>query len=127
MMIWALGLVLLAALAGLGWRQGAIKVGFSFVGIVLGVLLAAPLGHLLSRLLGLIGVKDPLLNWALGPLLVFVLISAIAKIAAAAVHHKADVHYKYHAGGSYDWFCGRGLTIASAFAWDYSTALLISS
>ena len=98
MMIWALGLVLLAALAGLGWRQGAIKVGFSFVGIVLGVLLAAPLGHLLSRLLGLIGVKDPLLNWALGPLLVFVLISAIAKIAAAAVHHKADVHYKYHAG-----------------------------
>jgi len=98
MMIWALGLVLLASVAALGWRQGAIKVGFSFIGIVLGALLAGPLGHLFSRLLGLMGVKDPLLNWALGPLLVFVLISVIAKISAAAVHQKADVHYKYHAG-----------------------------
>src|SRR5947209_5949325 len=98
MMIWALGLVLLASVAALGWRQGAIKVGFSFFGIVLGALLAGPLGHLFSRLLGFMGVKDPLLNWGLGPLLVFVLISVIAKISAAAVHQKADVHYKYHAG-----------------------------
>lgn len=98
MTIWALGVVLLAALAGLGYRQGAIKVAISFIGIVLGAVLAAPLGHLVGRLLGLVGVKDPLLVWALGPLLVFVLVSAIAKISAAAVHHKVDVYYKYHAG-----------------------------
>ncbi|HZR21284.1 MAG TPA: CvpA family protein [Verrucomicrobiae bacterium] len=98
MTIWALGLILLASLAGLGYRQGAIKVAFSFVGIVLGAVLAVPLGRPLGRLLGLVGLKDPLLVWALGPVLVFIIFSVIFKIAAAAAHHKADVYYKYHAG-----------------------------
>jgi uncharacterized membrane protein required for colicin V production len=98
MTIWALGLILLASLAGLGYRQGAIKVAFSFLGIVLGAVLAVPLGRPLGRLLGLVGLKDPLLVWALGPVLVFIIFSVIFKIAAAAAHHKADVHYKYHAG-----------------------------
>ena len=98
MTIWALGLILLASLAGLGWRQGAIKVAFSFLGIVLGAILAAPLGHPLGRLLRLVGLKDPLLVWALGPVLVFLIFSVIFKIAASAVHHKVDVYYKYHAG-----------------------------
>jgi hypothetical protein len=98
MMIWVLAIILLASLAGLGYRQGAIRVAFSFLGILIGALLAVPLGRLLGRVLGLVGVKDPLLVWVLGPLLVFVLFSAIFKIAAAAVHHKVDVHYKYHAG-----------------------------
>src|SRR5947207_1846606 len=98
MTIWVLALILLASVAALGYRQGAIRVGFSFFGILFGALLAAPLGHLLGRLLGLVGLKDPLLVWALGPILVFVLISALFKVAAAAVHHKVDVYYKYHAG-----------------------------
>jgi hypothetical protein len=98
MTIWVLVLVLLASLAGLGFRQGAIRVGFSFFGILFGALLAVPLGRLLGRVFGMVGLKDPLLVWALGPLLVFILISAGFKIAAAAVHHKVDVHYKYHAG-----------------------------
>jgi hypothetical protein len=98
MTTWVLALVLLASLAGLGYRQGAIRVAFSFFGILCGALLAVPLGRLLGRVLGLVGVKDPLLLWALGPLLVFILISIIFKIAAAAVHHKVDVYYKYHSG-----------------------------
>ena len=98
MTIWLLAILLLASLAGLGYRQGAIRVGFSFFGIILGALLAVPLGRLVGRLVGLVGVKDPLLVWALGPLIVFVVISIIFKVAAAAVHQKVDVHYKYHAG-----------------------------
>ena len=98
MTIWILAVILLASLAGLGYRQGAIRVAFSFFGIVLGAVLAVPLGRPLGRVWGLVGVKDPLLVWVLGPVLVFVLFSVIFKIAAAAVHHKADVHYKYHAG-----------------------------
>src|SRR5579862_5126758 len=98
MTIWLLAVILLASVAGLGYRQGAIRVGFSFFGIIFGALLAVPLGRPLGRLLGLVGVKDPLLVWALGPILVFILFSVAFKIAAAAVHHKADVHYKYHAG-----------------------------
>jgi len=98
MTIWLLALLVLASLAGLGYRQGAIRVGFSFFGILVGAILAVPLGRLLGRVLMAIGLKDPLLVWALGPILVFVIISIAFKVGAAAVHHKADVYYKYHAG-----------------------------
>jgi hypothetical protein len=98
MTIWLLALLILASLAGLGYRQGAVRVGFSFFGILVGALLAVPLGRLLGRVLTAVGLKDPLLVWALGPLIVFVLISIIFKVAAAAVHHKVDVYFKYKAG-----------------------------
>ncbi len=98
MTTWVLALLLLASLAGLGYRQGAIRVGFSFLGILFGALLAVPLGRLLGRVFGLVGIKDPLLVWGLGPVVVFILFSIIFKIAAAAAHHKVDVYYKYHSG-----------------------------
>ncbi|HWI55839.1 MAG TPA: CvpA family protein, partial [Bacillota bacterium] len=98
MTIWLLALILLASLAGLGFRQGAIRVAFSFVGIVLGALLAVPLGRLLGKLLGVLGVKDPFLVWVLGPVIVFILFSIIFKAAAAVAHQKVDVYYKYKAG-----------------------------
>jgi hypothetical protein len=97
MLIWVLALVLIASVAALGFRQGAIRVGFSFFGIVAGALLAVPLGRFASKPLTVF-VKDPLWLWALGPIIVFVLISAAFKIGALAVHQKVDVHYKYHAG-----------------------------
>ncbi|HSU56420.1 MAG TPA: CvpA family protein, partial [Candidatus Dormibacteraeota bacterium] len=98
MTIWLLGLLMLASLAGLGFRQGAIRVAFSFVGIILGALLAAPLGHLIKPLFPIIGMKDPLLLAFVPPLIVFILISAAFKVAALQVHHKVDVHYKYQTG-----------------------------
>jgi len=97
-MIWLLALLLLASLAGMGFRQGVIRVAFSLIGILVGILLAGPLGHLLSRPLGLVGFKNPVLLWVLGPLVAFVLISIIFKAAALPVHQKVDVYFKYHAG-----------------------------
>ncbi len=98
MTIWLLALVLLASLAALGFRQGAIRVGFSFFGILMGVLLAAPLGKVIKPLLGIFGVKSPILIWALPALIAFLIISALFKVAAAFVHQKVDVYYKYKAG-----------------------------
>lgn len=98
MTIWLLAVLLLASVAGLGYRQGAVRVGISFLAIVVGALLAVPLGGLVGKLLGVFGLKDPLLLWALGPIIVFILISAGFKVGAAAVHQKIDVHYRYHAG-----------------------------
>ena len=98
MTFWLLALVLLASLAGIGYRQGAIRVAFSFVGILLGALLAGPLGKLVKPLLVVLGLKTPALAWLLAPLIVFVLISVIFKVAALMVHQKVDVHFKYHAG-----------------------------
>jgi hypothetical protein len=98
MTIWLLALVLLASLAALGYRQGAIRVGISFVGILVAACLAPSLGRLLKPVFMAVGVKNPILAWALGPLLVFIVISALFKVAAFMVHQKVDVFYKYRAG-----------------------------
>jgi hypothetical protein len=98
MLFWLLVLVLLASLAGIGYRQGGIRVAFSLIGILLGALLAGPLGRLIRPLLGVFGLKNPTLTWVLAPLVVFLLISVIFKVAAFTVHQKVDVHFKYHAG-----------------------------
>ena len=98
MTIWLLVLVMLASLAGLGYRQGAIRTGISFIGILLGAALAVPLGRVLGRVLVSLGVKDPVLAWALGPPIVFILISMLAKTGAAVVHRNVEVYYKYKAG-----------------------------
>jgi hypothetical protein len=98
MMFWLLAVVLLASLAGIGFRQGAIRVAFSLVGILLGALLAGPLGKLVKPLLVAVGVKNPTLAWVLAPLVAFLVISTIFKVAAFMVHQKVDVYFKYHSG-----------------------------
>ena len=97
MIFWLLALVLLASLAGLGYRQGAIQMAFSSVGILLGALLAGPLGRLLKPLL-MLGVKNPVLAWVLAPVIVFLIISIAFKIGAYTVHQKVDMHFRYHGG-----------------------------
>ena len=98
MTIWLLALVLMASLAGVGYRQGAIRVAVSSLGILMGFLVAGPLGKLVKPALLAVGVNNPTLVWVLGPPIVFVLVSIVFKVAALAVHQKVDVHYKYHAG-----------------------------
>ncbi len=98
MTIWLLAILLLASLAGLGYRQGAIRVGISFIGILFGVLFAPLLGRLLRPALTAVGLKNPLLTWVLAPFIVFVIISALFKVLALVVHQKVDVYYKYKAG-----------------------------
>ncbi len=97
MTIWILALVLLASLAALGYRQGAIRVGVSFAGIVFAGLLAAPLGELFKPLMPRVGIHNPALIWMLGPLEAFVLMMVLFKIAGGVAHHKAEMHYKYRA------------------------------
>jgi len=98
MLIWLLAIVVIASTAGMGYRQGAIRVAFSLAGILLGAFLAGPLGSLLHKPLHLIGVQNPAFVWVLAPFIVFVAISIAAKAAAYPVHHKVDVYFKYRAG-----------------------------
>jgi len=98
MTIWLLALVWLGILAGLGFRQGAIRVAFSLLGILLGVLLAAPLGKLIKPLIMAVGLKNPMIVGPLAPLIAFIVISLIFKAIALAVHQKVDVYFKYKAG-----------------------------
>jgi len=98
MTIWILTLLLVLSLAGLGYRQGAIRVAFSLVGIFFGVLLAVPLGGPMTFLLKAFGAKNPVVLWLVPPFVAFCVISAIFKSIALAVHHKVEVHFRYKAG-----------------------------
>jgi hypothetical protein len=95
MTIWLLALTLLAAMAGAGYRRGAIRMAFFFAGVLLGALLALPLGRLLIPVLVRWGVKDPVVAWGLGPLIVFLLTVLAFMAAGAPVHQKVHLHYKY--------------------------------
>ena len=98
MTIWILALLLVAALAGLGYRQGAIRVSFSLIAIFLGALLAVPLSKPMAILLKAFGVTHPVVLWMVPPFMVFCLISIIFKSLALFAHHKIEVYFKYKAG-----------------------------
>src|ERR1039458_379810 len=97
MTIWILALLLLAAGAGMGLRQGAIRVAVSFFGIILSALLAWPLSGLIRPLLPHIGFHNPVVIWLLPPFLVFIILLSAIKSFGLLLHHKADVYYKYKA------------------------------
>src|SRR6476660_5632102 len=98
MLIWLLAVLILAALAGLGYRQGGVRVAFSLVGIFAALLLARPLGKLVRLLMVVMGVKNLILLGILPPLIGFIIVSLCFKAGAVPVHHKVDVYFKYHAG-----------------------------
>jgi uncharacterized membrane protein required for colicin V production len=98
MTIWILAILLMAAVALVGWRQGAIRAAFSFVGILFAALLAAPVGKLVHPLLTHLGVSNPIFAWALSPVVGFIIVSILFKVAARQVHNKVEHFYKYKAG-----------------------------
>jgi len=95
MTIWILAVVLLASLGALGYRQGAIRVAFSFVGILFGAFLAVPLAGIFRPLLAHLGAKMPGMAWAIAPIFGFALVSALFKVAGLMVHRKVEMYYKY--------------------------------
>ena len=98
MTIWLLAVLLLAALAALGFRQGAIRVLLSFFGIVIGGLLAGPLGHLFKPLLSAVGIQHPVWIALLPPCIGFLIVLTIFKIAGFVLSNKMELHFKYQAG-----------------------------
>jgi hypothetical protein len=97
MTIWLLAVLLLAALAAVGLRQGAVRVLLSFFGIVIGGLLAGPIGHLFKPLLSS-GLKQPVWIAILPPCIGFLLVLTAFKVAGAVLSKKVDLHFKYHVG-----------------------------
>lgn len=98
MTIWILALVLLASGAGLGFRQGAIRTAFSFVGIVAAATFAGLLGKLFKPLLPHIGIQNPTLIWIIAPIEAFVVVLILFKVGGFFVHRKVNLFYKYQAG-----------------------------
>jgi hypothetical protein len=67
----------------------------SLIGLIVGVMLAVPLGHSLHSLMGPIGVKNPVWVTLVPPVIVFAIIYLAAMGFSFFVHHKIYLIYKY--------------------------------
>ncbi len=99
MTIWILALGLLISLAAIGYRQGAVRVAFSLVGIMVSALLAAPFAKYVQPLLPHVGIHDPTVIWMVSPLIVFIVLMIPFKSLGFFVHRKVEVYFKYKGEG----------------------------
>jgi hypothetical protein len=96
MIMWIAALVLVVLTAGIGYRQGAIRAAFTFVGLVIGAAAAISFGPMFAWIFPLIGFKDPLAPKFGAPIIAFVAVSLVFKGIAAFVHRKVEYHYRYN-------------------------------
>src|SRR6266571_7565729 len=95
MILWIFALLMLGLLGMVGFYQGAIRAGFSFVGLIIAAALAVPLGHLINPILKLVGLRHPITLAFIGSLVAFLVVLTIFKAVGFSVHRKVDGHYKY--------------------------------
>ena len=98
MTIWLLAIVLLGLLAVVGYNQGAIRVAFSLAGLLVGAALAWPLSPLVRPIFPAMTLTNPMWGYYLSPVVVFLIVMIVFKVAGFTVHQKAETHYKYHEG-----------------------------
>src|SRR5436190_6746942 len=96
MIMWIAGLVLVAITAAVGYRAGAIRAAFSFIGLVAAAVLAIPLGPLFAWIFPLLGFHQPIAAQFGGPIVAFFVVSFVFKAFAGFVHRKVDYHYRYN-------------------------------
>lgn len=95
MILWIFALLMLGLVGMVGYYQGAIRAGFSFVGLIIAAALAVPLGHLVSPILKLLGLHHPITLGFVGPLVAFLIVLTVFKAVGFSVHRKVDGYYKY--------------------------------
>ena len=98
MTIWILAVVILAASIALGHKLGAINAAFTFAGIVFGGLLATTLGKIFKPLLPHLGFHNETSVWVIAPIVAFLLVLILFKMAGFFVQRKTEIHYKYKTG-----------------------------
>ena len=98
MILWLSALVLLAIFAVAGRGQGGIRAAMSFLGIVVGLIAAAPLAPYVKPILPPFGVKNPFVQQYLAPAIVFFVIWVVLQVMSQGIHLKAEIFYKYKAG-----------------------------
>jgi uncharacterized membrane protein required for colicin V production len=99
MTIWILVSVMMLSLAALGYRQGAIRVSFSLIGIIVSALLAGPFAKYVQPMLPHVGIHDPTVIWLISPLIVFWVLLIPFKSVGFFVHRKVEVYFKYKEDG----------------------------
>lgn len=89
-------LVLCALFGATGLRAGAIRGIISLAGIIVGGMLALPLGPSVAPLVTMAGLTHPLWAFVLPPVVIFVGFQILFAIIAMVVHNRVEWFYKYH-------------------------------
>ena len=97
MYIWIIAALVFISLGIIGYYQGMVRVTFSLVGLLLGAVLAIPLGGIFQPILKLFGLEHPVLLSFLAPFSVYLLILILFKVCGLAVYRKIDTYFKYKA------------------------------
>ncbi|MFM1769039.1 MAG: hypothetical protein RJA22_1568 [Verrucomicrobiota bacterium] len=97
MLIWILALLLFLGMGTAGYYMGALRSVFTFVGLIVGLLLAVPLGGVAAALFKIFGIDHPVVLAFLGPFAAYVGVLAAFKAGGIAVHRQVDTYYKYKA------------------------------
>jgi hypothetical protein len=102
MTIWILAFLLLALFGLIGYSLGAIRMIFSIIGLITASFLAATAGRMVTPmvkgLLGAFSLQNPVIIWAVAPVVGFAAVLIIFAVAAEAAHRQVEVFYKYKAG-----------------------------
>ena len=97
MFLWMIALLLFAAVGIVGFYQGALRMAFSTIGLLVAALLAMPMAGLFALILKVFGMEHPVLIAFLAPFLAFVVVLIAFKIGGMTVHKKVEGHMKYKA------------------------------
>ncbi|MBI4657474.1 MAG: CvpA family protein [Verrucomicrobia bacterium] len=95
MLIWTLAVLLVVIVCGLGYLQGALRLGVSIVGLFLSLMLAFPLSPLCARLVPLVGIKHPVWTVVWPPIWAFLILFLIFVGIAFFVQHRVNLYFKY--------------------------------
>ena len=97
MIMWLIALFIVACTGIVGFYQGALRAAISFIGLLFAALFAGPIGSVLHSLLPVFGLRNPWLVLIVAPLIGFIFVMVVFKVAGLALHKKVDGYYKYKA------------------------------
>jgi hypothetical protein len=95
MILWVLALLFVGVVALVGYYQGGVRAAFSLVGLLIAISLAQPLGGVIKPLVAMTGLKAPIALSFVAPAVAFIIVLAIFKGVAFAIHRQLDTYYKY--------------------------------
>ncbi|MEY2407639.1 MAG: hypothetical protein QOF48_309 [Verrucomicrobiota bacterium] len=97
MFIWMIALFLLLALGAAGYYQGALRAGFTLVGLIVAALLAVPLSGVFKAILGIFNLEHPVVLSFIAPVAAFIVLLICFKAGGLATHRQVDTYFKYKA------------------------------
>jgi hypothetical protein len=94
--MWITAVVLVVLCVVVGWRQGATRAAFTFIGLVAAACLAIPLTPAFAWIFPLIGFKNKLVAAFGAPIIAFFVVSLVFKAIGQFVHRKIDYNFRYN-------------------------------